>query len=494
MKKLIFIALCACCLASCRKFLEEYSTTDIVPKTARHFGEILFSDGYPKEYTLMQPYIRFMDDDVECYASPALPDPSVAASAAPVFQWQSDFILQSTTAGYNTNFNSWALYYKLLLGANVAIQYLDQSEGLQQDKDQYKGEAYALRAYYHLMLVNFYARPYNDSTTTPDKSLGVPIRTDADLSDVLLPRNSVKDVYTRITSDVDSAVLLLSKEKKTSDNTRISFVAAHLLASRVYLYMENWEAAVAHADKVIQYHPQLMDLNTWNGYPEPETKPLIGTLNVETIWCYGSGNESRQTPMGEAYDLSHDLVNTFENNDLRKFTWMFENPPFLKPFLAPDFQQAKYSTGNATVRTNNSWRSAEAYLNRAEAYIQLYKKNGDQQAAVQALNSLNTLRAARFDKATFTPWTVQPADVMLEMCREERRRELFVEEAHRWFDLRRYGMPVIRHIYRPNELTQQVYQLNAKDPLYILPIPKEVTDRNPALQPNPNYQGIRQPQ
>ena len=52
----------------------------------------------------------------------------------------------------------------------------------------------------------------------------------------------------------------------------------------------------------------------------------------------------------------------------------------------------------------------------------------------------------------------------------EIRKERYVElcyEGHRWFDLRRYGMPSISHDYkaRPN-LSWVTYTLREKDPLY----------------------------
>ena len=82
---------------------------------------------------------------------------------------------------------------------------------------------------------------------------------------------------------------------------------------------------------------------------------------------------------------------------------------------------------------------------------------------------------------------------MLQMCREERRRELFREELHRWFDLRRYGMPAIEHIYRPSVTTTQVFRLEARDPMYVMSIPDDVLNRNPALLQNPVYPGERKP-
>lgn len=492
MKQLILIIMGVLCLTSCKKFLEEYSQSDVIPKNTRDFGEILYTNGYPGINTRLQPWMVFLDDDMQCFNGEAIKDPTIVTSVSAIFQWQPDFITRTTVTGVDLNLNTWNTYYQLLLGANVALQYLDKASGPQAEKDQFKGEAYTLRAFYHFMLVNIYARPYNDSTTTPDKSPGVPIRTTANLSDGYLPRNTVKEVYTQIVNDLDSAIILLDKQKKTGAINRVSHVAARLLASRVHLFMENWDKCIEHADQVLLYHPQLMDLNTWGGVPDPDNKPLVGMRNTEAIWVYGDPEEQSPSGYSRAYDLSLDLVNTFETNDLRTQIAMSFNPPFMKEFLAVDYSHLKNTGGGLKgADFGTSWRSAEAYLNRAEAYIQKYRTKGDAGAATKALNSLNTLRAGRIDKGSFTPWQIKPADILLQQCRAERRRELFREETFRWFDLRRYGMPSIKHIYTPDLTTTHIYRLKARDPQYIIPIPEEVIGRNPALVQNPLYTGLR---
>lgn len=499
MKKLVLIILGACCMASCKKFLSEYSQSDVIPETTEHFGEILFMDAYPDNEEPMHNFTVFLDDDVECYYGPTLGNTGLSRYAAPIFQWQADFsekVLQQDNSFY---FNAWFLYYKHILGANVVLQFIDDAVGPQKDKDRIKGEAFALRAYYHFMLVNLYAAPYNDSTTTPDKSPGVPLRMTSDLSDQHMERKSVKEVYVQIENDLDSAITLLERDQTIRRATRLNYLAAHLLASRVCLYQEKWDEAIAHADVVLAKHSRLMNLNTWGGMPVPETKPMAGLNNVETIFCYGTAHEKLPISYGVAYDLSHDLVNTFEPADQRALVGFYYNPPETRPYFATDYSQMKVQsntlagTGDSYVNFN-SWRSAEAYLNRAEALIQLYKTKGDGGAAAKALQDLNTLRAARLDPAGFSNWTLQPADVLLRMCREERRRELYLEEMHRWFDLRRYGMPAIYHKYRPDALTTETYKLEKRDKQYILPIPRDVLNRNPALHQNPQITGDRLPQ
>ncbi|MFB6457269.1 RagB/SusD family nutrient uptake outer membrane protein [Chitinophaga sp. Hz27] len=490
MKKLILLLLGTLSLMSCKKFLREYSQTEVIPKTAADFGEILYTEGYPVGSQLLQPWMVYLTDDVQCYFAPFIA--GEAGTARDFYQWQPNFDNTAPSKGYPT-VDTWEAYYRVLLGANVALQYLDKSIGTQAEKDQYKGEAYTLRAFYHFMLVNIYGRPYNDSTTTPEKSPGIPLRLSANLSDQYLARSTVKEVYEQVEKDLDSAIYLMELHKSKVEDYRISYLAAHLLASRVYLYEEKWDQAIGHAAVVIRDHPQLMNYNEWIGIDDIFTKPLTGRANIETIWCYGNVNEQSLQPYGTCYNISHDLANCFEPADLRSQIAIQQTPDELKSIFAFDYSSQKNMTGglNSDNGLTNTWRSAEAYLNMAEAYIQLYRTKGDGPAGSKGLQALNTLRQGRFMPADFKPWTLLPASEMLDSCRAERRRELYVEECHRWFDLRRYGMPSITHAYLPAAGVTEYYKLQRRDPQYIMSIPQSAMTRNPALTPNPTISGLR---
>ena len=75
---------------------------------------------------------------------------------------------------------------------------------------------------------------------------------------------------------------------------------------------------------------------------------------------------------------------------------------------------------------------------------------------------------------------------LLNEIRVERRLELCFD-GHRWFDLRRYGMPMITHYFKTKSTDQwEIYTLKEKDPVYTLPIPVLMLENNTALQQNPS--------
>ncbi len=132
------ILLGACCMVSCKKFLNEYSQTDIKPETTEHFGEIIYSDGYPDIKDPMHSFTVFLDDDVECYYGPTLGNSGISRITAPVFQWQPDFQEQMERESSSFYYNAWFNYYKRILGANVVIQFIDGAVGPQRTRTRSK--------------------------------------------------------------------------------------------------------------------------------------------------------------------------------------------------------------------------------------------------------------------------------------------------------------------------------------------------------------------
>ena len=93
------------------------------------------------------------------------------------------------------------------------------------------------------------------------------------------------------------------------------------------------------------------------------------------------------------------------------------------------------------------------------------------------------MRAKRFAAEDFTRLDINDADELILFVRDERRRELCFED-HRWYDLRRWGMPEIKHVWNISSGTSVIYTLNLSDKGYTVPIPDEAMEANAALKQN----------
>jgi starch-binding outer membrane protein, SusD/RagB family len=300
------------------------------------------------------------------------------------------------------------------------------------------------------------------------------------------PRNTVAEVYAQIQDDISNGAALLDKKKKMS-SYRMNYLAAHLLASRIGLFTEKWDEVVTHASQVLNDHPQLYDLNNWpdNYYPDRSTfLPVCTRPNDEVLWLFSSELDYVDNSTSIVYGISEDLASKYDPDDLRYLYYISETPDFLRSWVIPKFTQYKRLAENDMDQSGSAFRVSEAYLNRAEAYAQLFIKTGDQAMAQKAIDDLNTLRKKRFKPSLFQPVALMPAMQLLQYCRDERRRELCTE-GQRWFDLRRYGMPAITHIYSRKAVADKIYRLNARDPQYTLQIPRTTMLMNSNLTQNP---------
>ena len=121
-----------------------------------------------------------------------------------------------------------------------------------------------------------------------------------------------------------------------------------------------------------------------------------------------------------------------------------------------------------------SFRLSEAYLNLAEAAA----KDDDETTALWALNELRRNRFTNYNDVQGVT-----GGELVTLIRQERRLELCFE-GHRWFDLRRYGMPSFSREWWDNGKFVKRYTLDENDPSYTLPIPQAVMDLNKKLVQN----------
>lgn len=471
-KILLYGCMAALTLTSCGDFLEEVSQDEFEPKTANSFQELMNGEGYMM--SPVDPFTYMMDDDVQgCKGS--MWDDALSARQA-VFEWQPDFWQVENDCQSISTFikNSYLNIYKTIAALNIIIENLPGSEGSEAEKNITMAEAKTMRAFYYWRLVNTYALPYNDKLTSPETNLGVPLVTESEVKDTGAPRASVAAVYAQIISDIEEACSLFGNDTSSRGVYRINYTSAHLLASRIYLFTEQWEKVIEHADKAMATAPALVSLKSYTiDNTNNPTNGVISKKFGETIFLCGmKAMSGTYGLMGTPYGVSRELANLYETMDRRMNTYIVPSGYDYYPYriLKVCSDEHEYT-----------WRTAELYLNRAEAYTNLYLQ-GNQEAGQKAIDDLNTLRVNRY--RIYTDLSLPAADELLQLLRAERRRELCFE-GFRFFDLKRYGMPRIEHILIGESGTATRYVLEERDPAYCVPLPDNALEHNENLVQNP---------
>lgn len=469
-------------VSSCKKdFLKESSQDQVKPTTTAALNQLMTGEAYQLT-SVMHDYIELLNDDVQSDFNENVFVQTALTKYAPVFTWRRD-MLDKLIEVSATNPNAWFNYYSRIKGCNVVLDYVDRVEGTTAEKENLRGQALALRSFYYFMMVNLFGKPYIGTAVNPETDLGVPLILTAEVNDEPIKRSTVKEVYHQITQDLLQAIPLLSAYGGGNHLYKFNQTGAKFLLSRVYLYMGNWDGCIQYADQTLAEKSALKQYNEITSFTYGIS---VGLTSPEVIWGYGVNAELGSMPFGGnqsevrgAYSVSDDLLSNFASTDLR-LKYNFTNTVILSTFTAYKGRSAKFAQSN----TNSmAFRTAEAYLNRAEAYIQKALA-GDQSGIAKALADLNTLRFNRITTAAYVPINITDVQELYTFCKNERRRELSFENS-RWFDLRRWGMPAIQHRFQVTSGSPNVLTLERNDNRYTLGIPAEALSRNPNLIQNP---------
>lgn len=498
---IIFImVLAGMSFSACSDFLEPKSNSEFVPKDAESLNQILLGEAYPSPmgtYSL-EAFVHLFDDDV-AMAPYQDPIPSFDGNRYKIpFTWQPDLWNELDAVISVRNYNIYYSHYEFILGCNAIMDYIGQAgNDSPDDINNVLAQAHALRAFYYFNLVNIFGAPYNYNPQAP----GVPLKLSSIIENKPLSRSTVQEVYDQVVSDLTTAISLyesLPEARQWKADFRTSLPMAQLLLSRVYLYMERWDDAAECAKKVMDNtHFSFMDLNTVDNGSEllPKYPTIHGyDLSPECIWPYGDVrdvclwlteiNKDQTAEMHPCFIASPELMNSFEDTDLRKKCYVVTGN-----FLDAEGKRTPLAIGKVLLTKDNkyqatgsindfgrSMRLSEAYLNYAEARVM----GGHPEDAVDPINKL---RKYRFAPADYVPVQDLSGEAGKQFVRDERRRE-FCFESHRWFDLRRWGMPRIRHVWYESASLAEEFFLEENDPQYTMPLPTSSLEANPQLSQN----------
>lgn len=502
MRSKILILLLTLGIFGCEDFLEEKSQSEVRPSTVKDMEKILEAEAYfgSKEGTIFNRATDIFTDDIACNVVTDQLMTIQKMRERYRFEWNRT-MFDEGGGGMDVSF--WDLPYQRIKGCNVVLDYVEGMDGDPVKREHIRGEAHALRGFYYMMLVNLFGMPYNYGDAT--KNPGVPLKLSSGVSSERFRRNSVAECYAQIEKDLLRGAELMEANagKQSIKLTRMNYLAAYALLSRMYLYMEDWDNALKYADLVLQTKSDLLELrvNSTGGV-------YFSTTPDEILWT-GLEEEVRYvTGIRAPYTVSNELSGVYSRDadgviDIRGDYYRVNQEVTLAPVYLKrgrEWANGAYQYWAALVlksdglnisgslsRYNGGIRTAEMYLNRAEVYIRKYMVSGSQEEAKRALKDLNALRESRFDEgyvekeiADFTS-----GKELLDFCLRERRRELCGEGNHRWFDLRRLGMPQIIHVFLDNDNGNETrVTLQEKDSRYALPIPEEVIRKNPNLSQN----------
>ena len=367
------------------------------------------------------------------------------------------FYQNTLTADNNTiGSNFWTPAYQIIFRCNALIEKLQENNALKENvRNRLLGELLTARALVNTYLVGFFGR--------------IPLVLTSDYTiNATLPQSEYNEVMLQVVDDLETARRYFGVPSSAEPKIRPSYWAATALLARISLEIGAYDLAVAYADEITNSGMYQLSSDLGN---------LFSIGNDETIWEIAPPYGTDNTPLGYAFIsqspnyfspilLREELVNIFEPGDKRLTDWI--NCLEIDGTMGCSPSKYKHYQIGQTFEYLVVFRLAEQYLIRAEAHFM----NGSYE---NALEDLNVIRSrAGLDKVSDLPTEGELWGLVV----NERRRELFAEWGHRWFDIRRWGMlDDIKKGENPNWKSEYA----------LFPIPEQQLNNNYNLIQNPGY-------
>ena len=381
----------------------------------------------------------------------------------------------------------WKRGYEICTNANNILYYGEQLLSEYPEEEalirKHFGYAYFARALAHFDLCNVYAMPYD--YTADASHLGVVAIDFVPGFDTELPRNTMKECYDLILSDLDKAIECFGPETERTP-TYISALACKALLARVYLYMKDYDRAARYAKEVIDAVPLAPRANYVNMFRRAQDYPEEGILRMNS-YDAGSGMRGLCSPLsGQECGPDETFLGSFQNGDIRKelFTYVAEaedGDEYVGKTYTAICKFLPFKSGVSTVENRRCdpfvLRVSEMYLIHAEAVC---LGAGDTKAAAEDIKALQARALGKSPSEISLVYT--GTEGLDRLIQEERARELCFE-GHRFFDLKR------RHenIVRSATTTSTLKLLKYPDYRYVLPISQLEMQANDSMTQNENY-------
>lgn len=410
------------------------------------------------------------------------------------FSWHGyDYGLENRNYDYRRVRVNWVTLYTMVNKANEIISFFEEEPEDITLKGAL-GNAYAVRAYANLYLIQLFQQPTvadASGALSIDRELpGVPLvvtttegYSQNDINN-LSDRNTVGEVLDAIEADITKAIDLLDGYVRPNKNT-INKAVAQGIAARYYLLNRQWDKAAEMAKAARADFPVMSGTAEANGIRDG----FMDITNSEWMWGFDHSSEtstlyasyfSHISNLAPGYSgilytgrgIDARLYSQLSDTDYRKMYW-FNDAEGKSQSTAVASEEAsawqypyailKYGWDGAWTMDYLWMRGAEMVLIEAEA---LARQQKNAEAAV-VLKELMAQRDPSWNKATVTV-----EDVYL-----QRRLEL-IGEGFAYFDLKRMRKGIDRNYEGNNHLAGYALTVGPDEVVWTYQIPQTEIQEN----------------
>ncbi len=393
----------------------------------------------------------------------------------------------------NAHFIHWQTSYFAINQANLVLDALPKVEKMTQaNKDFVEAQALFIRGLLYFELMCAYA--YEPTVEIKEASKGgVPLLKSGvvDATQIKLEsRASINDVYESIYGDLTASIAKFTSSGRAATVAFANITAARAMFSRVALYRGDYTNASKYATDALatgnigRFQTRDTYVSAWRAASHPEsifeiqyqTNENVGvntSLQTSYTTLIASGNRTTTGGFGDLVPTKA-LLDAYESEkdadgkiivDVRRSLYELGTAGR----GTAEIECTKFLGRSGQVNLDNIpvIRVSEMYLNRAEALA----RSGN---AAGALTDLNVIRT----RAGLPAATGLTGAALITEILKQRRLELAFE-GHRFFDMKRLGLDIVK--------AAPVQNLNFTDFRVLAPIPTREIQANANLKQNTGY-------
>jgi starch-binding outer membrane protein, SusD/RagB family len=358
------------------------------------------------------------------------------------------------------------LYRIISTVCNIVLENADKATGDPTLLKQLKAEAYIIRAYLHYWLVNLYAKAYDPATAATDG--GVPYVKTLAIAEVN-KKNTVKEVYDNLLSDIDAAIASGALPDKPKNNMRVGVGFAYAVKAKVLLSMRDYANALVAVNESLKYNSQLEDHRQLLATPK-EARVLIrnGLRSPDNVF-YAVASNIDPTLFSPSYEILRDwyepgnIIKDSTNTYNYQLGMLYVGLPDIPAWLAPT-----YESNGAGITTS------DLVLMKAECLIRTNKVN-------EGVEEINKIRIRRV--APYTALTASTEAAAMAILQKTSRIE-FLYTMKNFINIKRWNKEGTYPITIERTINGTKYVLQPNSPLWIFPFPQSATQFNETLTQN----------
>ena len=383
-------------------------------------------------------------------------------------------------------------YYQDMYGGigkvcNPILSRIKEAKGDKEKANQLQAEALTLRAYFHWMLANKFAKPYDPATAANTPAI-IYMTEDVDIT-VPQQKKTLAEVYDLLIADIEAAEKLMEYVPvKAVSHMRINRACIPAVKALILLSKQDWDGASAAAKKALDITGAIDNYN--NMLTQKITGYIIGnTYDALLLPKDGTEGDLFFTYNIEFYDS---VVPEFEKliepgnlalSGLANFEMMYDYMVEMLGVKAIGELLHGLPYKTVTYDLESGWNCAgvkTSYLYCLLAECEWHKGNYD-----AAMSYLDELRKNRIATAMYSPLEGTGVDAAKAM---NHIKETWSGEGiwsfYNYFNRKRWNGVKGWEATYSKEMLGKTYTLAPNDAIWVAPFPKNATSMNPNLTQN----------